>query len=171
MNTASICLRDTSFSSITFQIILTYDGPSFDILILSVREEEELVGQSCPMLWDPMYCSQPGSSVHGILQARILEWVATSFSRGPFQPRCQTWVSYVSCIAGGFFTIWVTRGVVLSTRCLSKLANFGVTLLLVSFVSWISYELAYSYSQVAFFLLFLISCWDTSLYHCPYMGP
>ena len=152
MNTASICLRDTSFSSITFQIILTYDGPSFDILILSVREEEELVGQSCPMLWDPMYCSQPGSSVHGILQARILEWVATSFSRGPFQPRCQTWVSYVSCIAGGFFTIWVTRGVVLSTRCLSKLANFGVTLLLVSFavesvMNWLIVILRWHFSS------------------------
>ena len=41
-----------------------------------------LVAQSCPTLCDPMDCSPPGSSVHGILQARILEWVAISFSRG-----------------------------------------------------------------------------------------
>ena len=66
-----------------------------------------LVAQSCPTLCDPMDCSPPGSSVHGILQARILEWTAISFSRGSSQPRDQTWVS---CIAGRFFTIWVTRG-------------------------------------------------------------
>ena len=52
-------------------------------------------------LCDPMDCSPPGSSVHGILQARILQWVAISFSRASFPPRNQTWVS---CIAGRFFT-------------------------------------------------------------------
>ena len=41
-----------------------------------------LVTKSCPTVWDPMDCSLPGSSIHGILQARILEWVATAFSRG-----------------------------------------------------------------------------------------
>ena len=46
-----------------------------------------LVAQSCPTLCDPMDCSPPGSSVHGILQARILEWGAISFSRGSSQPR------------------------------------------------------------------------------------
>ena len=46
-------------------------------------------------LCDPMDCSLPGSSVHGILQARILEWVAISFSRGSSQPRDQTWVSHI----------------------------------------------------------------------------
>ena len=49
----------------------------------------------------PMDCSLPGSSVHGILQARILEWVAIPFSRGSSQPRDRT---QVSCIAGEFFT-------------------------------------------------------------------
>ena len=49
-------------------------------------------------LWDPMDCSLPGSSVHGIFQARILEWVAIPFSRGTSQPRDQTHISYVSCI-------------------------------------------------------------------------
>ena len=62
--------------------------------------------QSCPILCDPMNCSFPGSSVHGILQARILEWVAIPFSRGSSHPREQTWVP---CIAGRFFTVWATR--------------------------------------------------------------
>ena len=52
--------------------------------------------QSCLILCDPMDCSLPGSSVHGILQARILEWVAVSSSRGSFQPRDWTRISYVS---------------------------------------------------------------------------
>ena len=53
-----------------------------------------------------MDCSLLASSVHGILQARILEWVAISFSRGSYQPRDQTWIS---CIAGRFFTAWATK--------------------------------------------------------------
>ena len=51
-------------------------------------------------------CSLAGSSVHGILRARILEWVVIPFSRGSSQPRDQTWVS---CIAGKFFITWATR--------------------------------------------------------------
>ena len=51
-----------------------------------------------------MDCSPPGSSVHGIFQARILEWVAMPSSRGPSQPRDRTHVSCVFCIAGRFFT-------------------------------------------------------------------
>ena len=53
-----------------------------------------------------MDCSPPGSSVHGILQVRILEWVVIPFSRGSFWPRDRT---CVSCIASRFFTIWATR--------------------------------------------------------------
>ena len=45
-----------------------------------VKKVEVLVAQLCPTLWDPMDCSPPGSSVHGILQARILEWVAIPFA-------------------------------------------------------------------------------------------
>ena len=48
---------------------------------------ESEVAQSCPTLCDPVDCSLPSSSVHGIFQARILEWVATSFSRRSSQPR------------------------------------------------------------------------------------
>ena len=60
-----------------------------------------LVTQSCPTLVTPWTVS----SIHGILQARILEWVAISFSRGSSQPKNQTWVS---CIAGRFFTTSAT---------------------------------------------------------------
>ena len=64
------------------------------------------VAKSCPTLCDPMDCSPPGSSVHGILQAGILEWVAFPFSRGSSQRRDRTQVSHT---AGGFFTSWATR--------------------------------------------------------------
>ena len=64
------------------------------------------VTQSCPTLCDPVDCSPPGSSVHGILQARILEWVAISFSRGSSQLRDRTQVSH---IASRCFNLWATR--------------------------------------------------------------
>ena len=67
---------------------------------------EVKVAQSCPTICDPMDCSLPDSSVHGVLQAKILEWVTIPFSRESSKPRDQ---SHVSCIAGGFFTFWATR--------------------------------------------------------------
>ena len=83
------------------------------------------VAQLCMTLYNPMDCSLPNFSIHGIFQARILEWVAISFSRGSSQPRDRTWVSCIaaaaaakslqSCptlrnpIAGRRFTIWATR--------------------------------------------------------------
>ena len=73
--------------------------------MLKVKSESE-VAQSCPTLCDPMDCSLPGSSIHGIFQARVLEWVAISFSRGSSWPRNRTRVSH---IAGRCFTIWATR--------------------------------------------------------------
>ena len=60
----------------------------------------------CLTLCNPMDYSPPVSSVQGIFQERILEWVAISFSRGFSQPRDRT---QVSCTAGGFFTLWVIR--------------------------------------------------------------
>ena len=71
-----------------------------------IIQKESEVAQSCPTLWDPVDCSPPGSSIHGILQARILEWVAISFSRGSSWPRDWT---QVSCIAGRRFNLWATR--------------------------------------------------------------
>ena len=68
--------------------------------------EVKWVAQSCPTLCDPMDCSLPGSSFHGIFQARVLEWVAIFFSRGSSRPRDRTWVSR---ILDRRFTIWATR--------------------------------------------------------------
>ena len=65
-----------------------------------------LVAQSGLTLCDPMNCHQSGSSVCGILQARVREWVAIPFSRGSFWSRDWTWVF---CTAGRFFTVWATR--------------------------------------------------------------
>ena len=59
--------------------------------------------QSYRTLCDPVDCSPPGSSVHGILQARILEWVAMISCRGSSRPRDGTRVFYVSCMVGLFF--------------------------------------------------------------------
>ena len=64
--------------------------------------------QSCLTLCNPMDCSPPGSSVHGILQARILEWVTISYSRGSSWPRDWINISCISCIAGKLFTHWAT---------------------------------------------------------------
>ena len=69
------------------------------------HKESEVV-QSCPTLCYSMDCTLPGSSVHGIFQARVLEWVAISFSRGSSRPRDQSQVSH---IVGRHFTVWATR--------------------------------------------------------------
>ena len=69
-------------------------------------ESESEIVQSCPTLCDPMDCSQPGSSVHGGVQARVLEWVAIFFSKGSSQPRDR---SRVSRIVGRCFTVRATR--------------------------------------------------------------
>ena len=72
------------------------------------RKSESEVARSCPTLWDPMDCNPPGSSIHGIFQARVLEWGAIAFSRGSSQPRDR---SRVSRITGRHFTVWATREV------------------------------------------------------------
>ena len=64
------------------------------------------VTQSYPTICDPMGCSLPHSSVHGIFQAIVLEWIAISFSRGSSQPRAQTWVSRT---VDRCFTVWATK--------------------------------------------------------------
>ena len=78
-----------------------------------------LITQLHPTLCDPIDCSLPGCSVHGSLQARILEWVAIPFSRGSSQPRDQT---HVSCIAGRFYSVSSHQGSILNalTMCLGK---------------------------------------------------
>ena len=73
------------------------------LIRLEVKSE---VTQSCPTLCDPMDCSPPGPSIHGIFQATVLEWVAISFSRGSSQPRNRTQISRT---AGRHFTVLATR--------------------------------------------------------------
>ena len=80
-------------------------GCHFLLQCIKVKSESE-VAQLCLTLSDPMDCRLPGSSVDGIFQARLLEWVAISFSRGSSQPRGQTQVSH---IAGRHFTVWAAR--------------------------------------------------------------
>ena len=77
--------------------------------------------QSCLTLCDPMDSSPPGSSVHGIVQARILEWVAFSLSRGSSWPRDQT---CISCAAGRFFTSKPPGKVIINIMYIIKLINF-----------------------------------------------
>ena len=90
-----------------------------------MRKKESEVAQSCPILCDPIDCGLPGSSVRGIFQARVLEWVAISFSRRSSQP--WDWIR-VSHIVGRRFTVWAARWA------------YGV--------KWLSWNLAYSKSSV-----------------------
>ena len=96
MNSLSIHLwLDTYVTSISWLLTTA----------VNISEWSEVI-QSCPTLCNPMGCSLPGSSVHGIFQARILEWVAISFCRESSWSRGRTWVSH---IVGRRFTIWATR--------------------------------------------------------------
>ena len=87
------------------------------------------VAQSCLTVCDPIDCSPSGSSVHGIFQARILDWVAISSSRGSSWPRDQTWVSGVSYVGRQVLYHWATKEEI----------NF---LLFTSLIFW-----AFAYSQ------------------------
>ena len=83
-----------------YQLSMYGTGKKVDFFLI-VRSEVKSLSHVMT-LCDPMDYSLPGSSVHGIFQARVLEWVATSFSRGSSRPRDRTWVSR---IAGRCFTI------------------------------------------------------------------
>ena len=75
-------------------------------LICRIFKSESEVVQSCPTLCNPLDCSLLGFSVHGLPQARILEWVTISFSRGSSRPRDWTQVSH---IGGRHFNLWAPR--------------------------------------------------------------
>ena len=102
-----VCLRIKQSHKYSWELFPTRISP------LPFWESGSEVAQLCLTLCDPMDCSLPGSSLHGIFQARILEWVAISFSRRPSQPRDWTWVSH---IVGWCFTIWATRKVCFSQK-------------------------------------------------------
>ena len=86
---------------VAFSLTLTLLSPAHRSLACMLCCAKLL--QSCPTLCDPVDCNPPGSSVLGILQARILEWVAMPSSRGSSRPRDHTRVSCGSCLAGRFF--------------------------------------------------------------------
>ena len=132
-------------------------------------ESEREVAQSCPTLCNPMNCSLSSSSVHGIFQARVLDWIAISFSRGFSQPRNQTRVSHT---ADRCFTIWAT-----SFRCRVKLfiwlfscflryaciaINFPLnTAFIVSYRFWVvvfSFAFISMHILISFFISSVI-CW------------
>ena len=99
-------LTGTTFS---FEISRTFtDMDRYLCYILPFLHDKVLVAQSCLTIWDPKDCSLPGSSAHGILQARMLKWITISFTRGSSQPRDQTPVSHIAR-GGGLFISWATR--------------------------------------------------------------
>ena len=98
--TGFICIRFWIYFSSAFHYINIPSEKS------EKKKVKVLVTQLCPTLSDSMDCSPPGSSFHGILQARIPKWVAMPFSKRSSQPRDQT---QVSCIAGWFFIVSATR--------------------------------------------------------------
>ena len=119
------------------------------------------VSQSCLTLCDPMDCSLPGSSVHGILQARVLEWVAISFSRGSSQPRDWTRVSHIE---GRCFNLWATRE--------ARLSGFWRSFLYSSYV-YSCYLLISSTSvrsipflSYIYFPLIIAKSWHLENFHC-----
>ena len=91
-----------SFLEFCVYVNTSYWNFFFFLLKLLVFWHLACNAQSCPTLCDLMDCSSPGFFVHGLFQARILEWIAILFSRGSSRPR--DWTG-VSCIAGRFFTI------------------------------------------------------------------
>ena len=91
---------------------LTFGGGKVILQLCWMKWSE--VTQLCPTLCNPMDCGLPGSSSQGIFQARILEWVAISFSRGSSQPRDRTWVSHT---ASRLFTVSATRKAMLRRDC------------------------------------------------------
>ena len=117
-----ILFCSSDFHNYVFQITFLFFSSvililiSFSILLISVCflfissrpyvKKWSEVAQSCPTLCNPMDCSLQGCSVHGIFQARVLEWVVISFSRGSSWPRDRTQVSH---IAGRQCIVWATR--------------------------------------------------------------
>ena len=117
MPSVASILRSHSFSWIKGTAISDQDTVKW--------KKESEVAQSCPTLGDPVDCSLPGSSVHGIFQVIVLEWIAISFSRGSSWPRDPTQVSH---IVDRCFTVWATREVWIQSTSLYLLSSvlFGL---------------------------------------------
>ena len=123
------------FASITLSLIefsLPWDIKNLNFM-KSWDQVKMLVIHLCPTLCNPMDWSPPGSSVHGILQAGILEWVAMPSSRGSFGPRDWT---QVSCIAGRFFTTQPPEKMRRGVQSQLKDSGFKSQCELHSFIKW-----------------------------------
>ena len=120
---------------------------SFCSSTLSTTHPSE-VTQLCPTLCDPVDCSLPGSSIHGIFQARMLEWVAIAFSRRSSRPR--DW-NRVSRILGRRFTIWATREVPKIKGITTKTSNklfWELSTLRSQKSHWVSLEKALNFLEL-----------------------
>ena len=100
--TLSHFLLDLPFPHLFFFYLVFFSSSQFSLLIYLLTFSRKWLLTLC----NPMDCSLTGSSVHGIFQARVLEWITISFSRGSSWPRNRTQVSH---IAGRCFTIWATK--------------------------------------------------------------
>ena len=126
--------ENTFYTYCSFKIIAIIISIARDFSYFSKKKKMlyilSEVAQSCPTLCDPMDFSLPGSSIHGIFQARILEWVAISFSRGTSRPRDWT---QVSCIVGRRLTVWVTR----EAHYISNIWNYFISCISVYFIFFV----------------------------------
>ena len=156
VTTGQVCLIlfPTSLNMDHLYIPLQNKAP-FTSFFLNWSIVDLLVAQSCPTLCNPMDCGPSGSSVHGILQARILEGVSILFSRGSSRPRDWT---QVSCFAGNFFTVWATREGVkrwgspleLSFLFYWNIIGLQCCVNLCSIAKWFSYTYIYIYTYTFF---------------------
>ena len=105
MTSSDVCQNVCSTARIILQQNHTYTGNMGIICICCYFCS---VAKSCPTFCDPMDCSPPGCFVHGILQTRILQWVAMLSSRGPSWPRDQTCVCCISCLGRQILYHWAT---------------------------------------------------------------
>ena len=95
-----------------------------------------LVAQSCPTLFDPMDCSSPSSSVHGILQARILEWAAISYSEDLSNPGFELMSLVSPALAGGFFTTVPPRNSCFSLQSTTKQSMLSTSKVFTTHLKW-----------------------------------
>ena len=106
MNIQKASFHDKILSNNAWSIMKPNQTRTLNIHGISLNYRKKVKLPSRVQLCNPMDCSLSGSFVHGIFQARILEWVAISFSRGSSWPRDWTWVSST---AERLFTVWATR--------------------------------------------------------------
>ena len=132
---------------------------------MKLKSESE-VAQSCLILQEPMDCNLSGSSIHGIFQARVLEWTAIAFSRGFFQPRDWTWVS---CIVGRCFTVWATFKCVGESRLACVFLHCDICCIVFWNWTWCILEVCLSSFQSTFLANYLSSQCLSVLLVCPFI--